>query len=112
MRDYLEALNTSDPAFPKDKFFPVRDVSYIRPSRYGTIEFRSACSAPIVTDIIEICAWRITQLVAAHHLAKGQTSVIEAIASATDHLTRTAVISPSVSESMVAKIVPRLRRRV
>ena len=111
LNDYLEALNTSDPAFPKDKFFPVRDVSYIRPSRYGTIEFRSACSSRLVRDVIEICAWRITQLVAAHRLAKGQTSVIEAIAGASDQLQKTAVVSPEISESMFAKIEPRLRRR-
>ncbi len=68
--EYVEAMNASDRVFPHDLFFPVRDVSYIRPSRYGTIEFRSACSNPVVDEILEIVCWRVVELISACSLGR------------------------------------------
>jgi hypothetical protein len=108
--DYLDALNTSDPAFPNDKFFPVRDVSYIRPSRFGTIEFRSACSSPEVSELVEICAWRITQLVAASRMAHAKADLLDTVIRTTEHLTKIEVLPESAAASMLAKVRYRLGR--
>jgi hypothetical protein len=60
---YVEIMNASAPTFPNDKFFPVRNVTYIRPTKYGTLEFRSSCSTKQVDEIIMIAIWRIVQLI-------------------------------------------------
>ena len=64
MQEYVDLMNASDHLFPNDRFFPVRDVSYIRPSKYGTLEFRSSCSFLQVSSLIEVASWRILQLCA------------------------------------------------
>ena len=44
LSEYIQQFNASPRLFPYDPFFPVRDCSLIRPTMYGTLEFRSACS--------------------------------------------------------------------
>lgn len=78
-QDYVEAMNASNHAFPKDRFFPVRDVSYVRPSKYGTIEFRSACSTTDVDALVEIAGWRITQALTAYNSISKRTELRESL---------------------------------
>jgi hypothetical protein len=61
----VNQMNQSPRLFPMDPFFPVRDMSYIRPTRYGTLEFRSCCSFKSVDIITRIVECRIAQLLAA-----------------------------------------------
>lgn len=61
----VSLMNESKFLFPKDGFFPVRNMSYIRPSRYGTIEFRSSCSFKDLQKLIDIARWRCAQLIVA-----------------------------------------------
>ncbi len=68
--EYVDLMNRSRHAFPNDKFFPVRDVSYIRPSRYGTFEFRAACSTKSINRIIQMVQWRILQLLKSMEITK------------------------------------------
>lgn len=60
--DYVNHFNNSPRIFPNDQFFPVRDMSYIRPTRHGTFEFRGACSFLEIDKIIEIAAFRRDQV--------------------------------------------------
>ncbi len=80
--EYVNLMNRSRPAFPNDTFFPVRDVSYIRPTRYGTFEFRSACSTKSVDLIIEMVQWRIMQLLVSTEMTKHGLVEDEAIKAA------------------------------
>ena len=59
------AYNSSTKLFPNDSFFPVRDMSYIRPSKYGTLEFRSACSYRDIDTVLRIAQSRTKQLIMA-----------------------------------------------
>jgi len=104
IEDYVLAMNTSTRAFPKDPFFPVRDVSYIRPSRYGTIEFRSACSAYAVDEIIEIICWRMMQLLAARKMSLGNFTAREAISIATSELVDAGIVPEGASKRILAKV--------
>lgn len=61
----VNQMNSSPRLFPSDPFFPVRDMSYIRPTKYGTIEFRSSCSFKSVSTIAKIVECRVAQLLAA-----------------------------------------------
>lgn len=61
--DYAESFNKSPKLFPNDRFFPVRDMSYIRPTPQGTMEFRSACSYLDINKIIEIVTFRRSQVI-------------------------------------------------
>lgn len=108
--EYVAAMNASTHAFPKDPFFPVRDVSYIRPSRYGTVEFRSACSAGSADNIIEICAWRMTQMLAAYIAQRDAVVVETAINQALAQLVRSAVVPEYIAENIRAKAWPSARR--
>jgi hypothetical protein len=65
LNELCDQMNRSPKLFLRDGFFPVRDMSYIRPTRYGTLEFRSACSFNNVDKIIEIVKWRRAQIIAA-----------------------------------------------
>jgi hypothetical protein len=65
LAELSDQMNRSPKLFPMDTFFPVRDMSYIRPTRYGTMEFRSACSYKNVGKIEEIVRWRLAQIMAA-----------------------------------------------
>ena len=65
LNELCDQMNRSPKLFPRDGFFPVRDMSYIRPTRYGTLEFRSACSFNHVDKIIDIVKWRQAQIIAA-----------------------------------------------
>lgn len=62
---YVGLLNRSPKIFPNDPFFGSRDMSYIRPTRHGTMEFRSTCSYKQVSVLIEIVEARISQILAA-----------------------------------------------
>lgn len=62
LKELCDQMNRSPKLFPRDKFFPVRDMSYIRPTRYGTLEFRSSCSFHQVEKIVDIVKWRIAQV--------------------------------------------------
>ena len=59
---YVELFNCSTRLFPNDKFFQVRDMSYIRPTRHGTMEFRSSCSFHDASDILEVISFRRQQV--------------------------------------------------
>ncbi len=65
LSDLVDSMNTGRPLFPNDRFHPIRDMSYVRPSKYGTLEFRSACSYPSTDALLEIALWRKVQMVAA-----------------------------------------------
>ena len=60
-----DLMNRSRKVFPGDPFFPVRNMSWIRPTKYGTLEFRSSCSFKDLNQIIEIANWRIAQVILA-----------------------------------------------
>lgn len=62
---YVELYNACLHLFPNDKFYPVRDMSYIRPTKYGTLEFRSSCSFKSVSDIMKILEFRRQQIISA-----------------------------------------------
>lgn len=64
--DLVLAMNQSTKLFPNDPFFAARDMSYIRPTRYGTLEFRSACSYLDVDQLIRIALWRKAQILCAY----------------------------------------------
>lgn len=64
LEDLVNAMNRGKPIFPNDRFFPVRNMSYIRPTRIGTFEFRSACSHWHVEALLEIALWRKVQATA------------------------------------------------
>ncbi len=63
----VDAMNSSRKIFPSDNFFPVRNMSYIRPTRYGTYEFRSTCSFKSIETLLEIVQWRCAQLISASY---------------------------------------------
>ena len=60
-----DLMNKSRKVFPGDPFFPVRDMSFIRPTKFGTLEFRSSCSFRDLNLIIEIANWRVAQVILA-----------------------------------------------
>jgi hypothetical protein len=60
--EYVAAFNSSPAYFSADPFFPVRDLSFIRPRHFGTLEFRSACSQSRVEEILDVAAFRVLQL--------------------------------------------------
>ena len=64
LQTLADLMNQSPKLFPEDRFFPVRDMSYIRPTRYGTLEFRSCCSFKNLDVILDIVKWRCAQLIA------------------------------------------------
>ena len=66
LQDVCDLMNRSSKLFPHDRFYPVRDMTLIRGSKYGTLEFRSSCSFVAAESIIEIVKWRITQVLAAY----------------------------------------------
>jgi hypothetical protein len=72
IEEYAAMYNHSPPLFPNDPFFPVRDMSYIRPTRIGTLEFRSACSFLDVETIIAIIEFRRIQILMAHGIVPGK----------------------------------------
>ena len=57
LEEYVEQYNASPKLFPNDPFFPVRDLSLIRPTQFGTLEFRSACS-PLEIEIVKVLPWK------------------------------------------------------
>jgi hypothetical protein len=58
---YCHFYNSSTILFPRNKFFGVKDLSYIRPTQHGTVEFRSACSQVEILKIIDIVEfWRFS----------------------------------------------------
>ena len=59
--EYVEQYNASPTLYPNDPFFPVRDYSSIRPTRFGTLEFRSACSPLEIETVRIIVAFRAVQ---------------------------------------------------
>ena len=59
---YCDQFNQSAKIFPHDKFFAARDMSYIRPTRHGTFEFRSACSYLDIEKILAIALFRRAQV--------------------------------------------------
>ncbi|MCX6125439.1 MAG: hypothetical protein NTV34_11935 [Proteobacteria bacterium] len=59
---YCDQFNQSAKIFPHDKFFGARDMSYIRPTRHGTFEFRSACSYLDIEKILTIALFRRAQV--------------------------------------------------
>jgi hypothetical protein len=59
---YCQMMNRSPKLFPNDPLFGVRDLSYIRPTKYGTLEFRSTPSFNNINTVIEIVKTRITQV--------------------------------------------------
>lgn len=65
LQTMVSLMNRSPRLFPADPFFPVRDMSYIRPTRYGTLEFRSCCSFKSIETLLKIVECRIAQLLAA-----------------------------------------------
>ena len=75
LAELSEQMNQSPKLFPMDRFFPVRDMSYIRPTRYGTLEFRSTCSYKDVDKIEEIVRWRTAQIMAATGVFTQQPTV-------------------------------------
>jgi hypothetical protein len=102
--EYAAAMNGSNHAFPHDRFFPVRDVSYIRPSKYGTIEFRSACTTPTVDEIIEIACWRMTQLVAANTFLTSTLRIQESVSAAIQILDKLGIVPDKTARVIDAKI--------
>ncbi len=71
---YCDLLNVSPRLFPNHSFFPVRDMSYIRPTRYGTFEFRSSCSFRSVDKLLDIVLYRRAQVLRAfdHKMRHGR----------------------------------------
>ena len=65
LQTMVSQMNRSPRLFPSDPFFPVRDMSYIRPTRYGTLEFRSCCSFKSIETLVKIVDCRIAQLLSA-----------------------------------------------
>ncbi|MCX6119881.1 MAG: hypothetical protein NT027_20290 [Proteobacteria bacterium] len=63
LNDYVDLLNSSSKLFPNDPFFAVRDMSYIRPTRHGTFEFRSSCSYKNIEEILMIATFRKDQAI-------------------------------------------------
>ncbi|MBF0207930.1 MAG: hypothetical protein HQK53_13710 [Oligoflexia bacterium] len=70
LKSYTELYNNSDPIFPKDPFFPVRDYSFIRPTTFNTMEFRSLDTILDNSKILHAIAWRILQL--AYSVTRGR----------------------------------------
>lgn len=62
IEEYCLLYNRTPKLFPGDPFFPARDLTYIRPSRFGTLEFRSS-PAHELEVICEIIEFRRAQLV-------------------------------------------------
>jgi len=62
IEQYVLLYNRSPKLFPNDRFFGVRDLSYIRPSRNGTLEFRSACSFKYIDQLIQLAEIRKFQI--------------------------------------------------
>jgi hypothetical protein len=102
--DYVGLMNSSTFAFPHDRFFPVRDVSYVRPSKYGTIEFRSACTAPAVEQIQEIVCWRVIQLVAAHRCLTSKAPIPEILQATLENLVAIGIVPESAARSIRQKV--------
>jgi hypothetical protein len=69
-------MNQSPGLYPSDPFFPVRDMSYIRPTRYGTMEFRSACSFMSIDELVFVAECRIAQVLAAYEVDQAPLSRI------------------------------------
>jgi len=62
IESYVELFNSSRTLFKHDTFFPVRDMTAIRPRPFGSIEFRSTCTQGDVDRILGICAYRAAQV--------------------------------------------------
>ncbi len=105
MTDYVALMNESDFLFPNDRFFPVRDVSYIRPSKYGTLEFRSSCSYIHVESLIEVVSWRILQLCAAAEPIGKSDNRLSHLLNKKDHLQNNGLIC----QNSAAQITQRLK---
>jgi hypothetical protein len=86
IEELCEQMNKSPKLFPKDRFFAVRDMSYIRPTSYGTLEFRSCCSYKDPEKVVEIVKWRTAQIMAATSVVS--ESVSHELATLTKHLQR------------------------
>ncbi|MEI6398838.1 MAG: hypothetical protein WCO71_08720 [Pseudomonadota bacterium] len=71
--DYCALFNSSAKVFPNDKFFGARDLTAIRPTRYGTLEFRSSCSFLDSDKIMDIVRFRIKTFVEASEKIKSFT---------------------------------------
>jgi hypothetical protein len=76
IEDLVEAMNAGRKLYPNDPFFPVRDMSYVRPTKYGTVEFRSACSYSSPEILLEIALWRKIQMLAASKYSESKTKMI------------------------------------
>jgi hypothetical protein len=63
--DYCALFNNSAKIFPNDKFFGARDLTAIRPTRYGTLEFRSSCSFYETDKIMDIVRYRVKTFIEA-----------------------------------------------
>jgi hypothetical protein len=61
-REFSVLFNESPKLFPNDSFFPSRDLSYIRPTRHGTFEFRSSCTFKAVDEVMAILNFRRNQI--------------------------------------------------
>lgn len=62
IEEYVRLFNNSPGYFREDPFFPVRDLTFIRPRPYGTTEFRSTCSQGSVDKVLELQAFRALQV--------------------------------------------------
>ncbi len=101
---YVAAMNASNHAFPKDRFFPVRDVSYVRPSKYGTVEFRSACSSKSTDFLLEVACWRIVQLVSAYRIAVDAAEMIDSIRNSLEELVATSIVPLELATSIERRL--------
>lgn len=62
IEEYCALYNQTPKIFPEDRFFPARDLTYIRPSRHGTLEFRSCSSLTDLTAFCELIEFRRMQI--------------------------------------------------
>jgi hypothetical protein len=60
---YEEYADASIPYFKEDPISPVRDLTFVRPRSFGTIEFRSACTNSDFRVIDELVLQRIAQVI-------------------------------------------------
>lgn len=102
LHEYVFLMNSSNHAFPHDRFFPVRDVTYIRPSKYGTLEFRSSCSTISIEGLIEIALWRKVHLYAAFLSHTVSTDFLSSITNSIDK-----IISVDESNANIYKEIER-----
>ena len=67
LAEYCDLFNNSEKLFPNDMFFEARDLTSIRPTRFGTLEFRSGCSFLETSKIIEIVQFRMKSFLMAFY---------------------------------------------